>query len=135
LKKLTATERKLVEQHPGVLKTTTSHIVFSPEFKLRCMDLYEKGLSAKGIFIDQGFNYTFLYETFFEDNLKRWRKLYKAKGKNAFFKENRGRSKNLGRPPKLSIDDLSNEELKHFILVQAEVINQLKKKKALAKKN
>ena len=54
-------------------------------------------------------------------------------GKEAFFVENRG-SSTTGRPKKENLDELTYQELQAIIEIQRGVIEELKKKRALAKK-
>jgi hypothetical protein len=58
---------------------------------------------------------------------------YFAHGKESFDIEKRGSSK-IGRPKKEKLDKLSYEELQGIIKIQRGGIEELKKKRALAKK-
>lgn len=134
MKKLTKQQRQEFEKNPNVLKTTASHVVFKPEFKLAATKLYEEGMSPREIFARHGLDFDFLNEWYFSSNLKRWRQIYrKKKGEGVFTAERRGKN-STGRPKKISVKDLSKNDLEALVNIQARIIEELKKRKALAKK-
>ena len=53
-------------------------------------------------------------------------------GKKSFFEEKRGKG-SIGRPRKTNLDELTYEELQALVDIQHEVIESLKKKRALVK--
>lgn len=134
MKKLTKQQRHEFEKNPNVLKTTTSHVVFKPEFKLIAAKLYEEGVSPKEVFARYGLDFNFLNEWYFSSNLKRWRNLSRNKnGDDAFTIERRGK-KTTGRPKKINVKDLSKSDLEALVNIQGRIIDELKKRKALARK-
>lgn len=136
MRKLTTTQRKLLLSNPNVLKTTTSHVVYKPSFKIKALKLNDDGVSPKEIFLEHGLNFDFFNEDYFRTCIKRWKRITRLKGQKGFMKELRGSSTGGGgRPQKeKDIKSLSLKELQTLAQVQYEVIEELKKRKALAKK-
>lgn len=115
----------------NVQKITENHLVFTSEFKIKAVEFYLKGMSADEIFISHGFDANFFEKDYFRSNLRRWKVKYEKEGKNSLKEETRG---NTGRPKSVDIDSYSLEDLKAIVFIQDEIIEELKKKKALAKK-
>lgn len=131
MRKLTSLQKKVLEKSPHVLRTTDSHVIYSAEFKLLAIKRYDEGFGPAEIFEEYGLKFDFFNHEYYPTNLKRWRKIFQKHGESGFSVENRGRE---GRPSRVTIDDLSLNELKALVEIQRDVIEQLKKKKALAKK-
>lgn len=136
MRKLTKIECKRLLENPNVLKTTTSHVIYKPSFKVLALKLNEEGMLAKDIFASQGLNFNFFNEHYFKTCIKRWKRIKNESGEKGLIKDNRGRSSSRrGRPRKeKDIKTLSVKELQTLVQVQYEVIEELKKRKALAKK-
>ena len=126
-RKLTSSQRKLLEKNPNILSTTEFHIVYTSEFKLKAIKFFEGGHSPAEILKKFGLDFDFITAEDCRGGIKRWRKLLKEKSKRGVLKENRGQQK-------LAIDNLSVNDLKALVKVQMGVIEELKKTKALAKK-
>lgn len=124
--------RKLLE-NPNVKKITEKHVVFTSKFKIKSVESYFKGFSAADIFTNEGINLSFFKSRYAESCLKKWKKKYSEEGKESFRVESRG-SSTIGRPKKQDLDKLTYEELQAIVEIQREVIEELKKKRALAKK-
>jgi transposase len=133
MKKLTKQQRQDFEKNPNVLKTTDSHVVFRPEFKLKAVKLCDEGMSPKEVFASHGLDFDYLNEGYFRSNIKRWRAVYRKKKEGSFSNEQRGR-KATGRPKQISVKDLSRNDLEAFVSIQARIIEELKKRRALARK-
>lgn len=124
--------RKLLE-NPNIERITEKHVVFTSNFKIKSVESYLDGLSATEIFTKAGINLNFFKPQYEKHCLKKWKKKYTEEGKESFSIENRG-SGAKGRPKRQDLDKLTYEELQAIIEIQREVIEELKKKKALAKK-
>jgi len=136
MRKLSKAECLLLKSNPNVLKTTTSHVVFKVSFKIKALKLNEEGMSAEEIFSMHGLNFDFFNEHYFRTCIKRWKKVSKLNGQRGLTQELRGRSLRGGRPRKAKdIKSLSKKDLLALAQVQYEVIEDLKKRKALAKKS
>ena len=120
-------------KNPNVLKITDDHLVFSPEFKLKAIKLYAKGLSSDHILLASDFELDWFEPEYFQKLIYKWKDLYEKHGENAFKEERRGRQA-TGRPPVPNLDDYSIDDLRAITLIQNEIIEELKKKKTLAKK-
>ena len=131
--KFSEDERKSLLSNQNVLKVTDKSICFTPEFKLEALKLYKKGQSSNSIFEDYGFDPKMFKKDYFLKTLKRWSKKVIKEGKKSLSQESRGR-KSTGRPKKQSLDELSMEEMKALLESQQEVIEELKKHHALARK-
>ena len=131
---LTDDQRRILLKNPNVQKITNSHVVYKPEFKINAVELYLKGVSPNKIFIDAGIEISFFKERYTYYKLKSWKKIYNDKGKNGLIESERGK-KATGRPKKDPLEDMSVEEMKFVIQLQAQIIDEIKKMRALAKKN
>lgn len=90
---------KLLLVNPNVAKCSAKAITYRKEFKLNAVkEYYQQGLSPNAIFQRAGFELVILGRDKPKECLKRWRKVYKAKGEQELLKENRG--KQGGRKPK-----------------------------------
>ena len=90
---------KTLLANPNVANCTPKAITYSKEFKIRAIkEYYEQGLSPIAIFSKAGFDLNVLGADKPKDCLKRWRKIYKARGEQALLTESRG--KNGGKKPK-----------------------------------
>jgi hypothetical protein len=124
--------RKLLE-NPNVLKVTEKHAVFNAKFKVKSVEANLVGLSAREIFEKAQINLSFFKPLYAQFCIKKWKKKYIEDGKDSFNIEKRG-SGSGGRPKKENLDKLTYEELQAIVEIQRGVIDELKKKKALAKK-
>lgn len=131
---LTDDQRRILSKNSNVLKVTKSHLIYKPEFKIKAVELYLKGISPDKIFIDAGIEISFFKERYTYYQLKNWKKIYNDKGKNGLIESERGK-KATGRPKKDPLDDMSVEEMKFVIQLQAQIIDEIKKMRALAKKD
>ena len=126
-------QERILLDNPNVEKITDSHVVFTGTFKIKAVALYHEGESPDAIFLKNGIDPKFFIPDFCRNCLKRWAKKQELDGKASFKKESRGHGA-TGRPTKPDLDSLSMEDLKDIIAVQEELIEILKKKKALARK-
>lgn len=124
--------RKLIE-NPNVESITESHVHFKGEFKIWAVENYLKGIHPNELFIDAGIDLSFFEEKYAYSCLKRWKKKYMIDGK-ASLKVNSTGLNATGRPAEEKHDHLSYDELLELVAIQKEIIADLKKKKALAKK-
>jgi|LauGreDrversion4_2_1035121.scaffolds.fasta_scaffold210316_1 transposase len=131
---LTDDQRRILTKNSNVLKVTKFHLVYKPEFKIKAVELYIKGISPDNIFIDAGIDISFFKERYTYYQLKNWKKIYKTKGKNGLMVSERGK-KSTGRPKKDPLDEMTIEEMKFVIQLQAQIIDEIKKMRALAKKD
>lgn len=133
MQNFTPLQKKVLLGNPNVLKITENHLVFQPEFKVKAVDFYLRGMTADEIFIAHGFDPSFFEEGYFRFNLKRWKLKYELKGKDSLLEEDRGRNA-TGRPKSIDLDEYTVEDLKAIVYIQDQIIEEVKKKKALAKK-
>ena len=134
MQELTEVQKKVLLKNPNVLKITNSHVVYTPGFKILAVELSSKGEPPTQIFMSNGIDPSFFKDPgYCHSCLKRWRKTYKVKGKDSLKEEARGR-KLKPRSDDL-LDDMDMDDLKAIIMIQQDIIQQIKKKKALIKKN
>lgn len=124
-------QKKILLENPNVLKITENHLVFIPEFKVKAVEFFLKGMSPEEIFISHGFNPAYFEKDYFRLAIKRWRLKYETDGKDSLTEETRG---STGRPKAIDIDDFTIDDLRALVFIQDEIINEIKKKRALAKK-
>jgi transposase-like protein len=124
--------RKLLE-NPNVEEITEKHIHFTPEFKIRAVELNLKGTSPEEIFQTHGFDLSLFTDRYAVYAIKRWRKKYNEEGKSSLNTSQSG-TKATGRPKKDGPEDYTKEELWNLLHLQRDMIIEIKKQKALAKK-
>ena len=124
--------RKLLE-NPNVESITESHVHFAGEFKIWAVENYLKGKRPDDLFIEAVIDLSFFEEKYASSCLKRWKKKYINEGKASLLINLTGIN-STGRPVEEKHDHLSYEELVELVAIQKEIIADLKKKKALAKK-
>lgn len=74
-------------------------ITYSKDFKLKAVKLYnQQGLTSTEIFRQEGFDLNLIGKDKPKDCLRRWNKVYRAKGERGLTIETRGRAG--GRPKK-----------------------------------
>ncbi len=133
MQNLSKSQRRSLLSNRNVLKITDSHVVFASHFKVKVAELYKDGESPEVIFTNHGIDPHLFISDFCRNCAKRWLKKYETEGAESFEEDGRG-LKATGRPRQADLDSLSNEDLKDIIAVQEELIELLKKKKALAKR-
>jgi hypothetical protein len=133
MQELSDYQRKELLLNPNVEKITEKHVVFTSKFKIKAVELYFDGKSPNNIFEDAGIKTHYFKPKYSQLCIKKWKKKYLEQGKESFSIELRGSSK-VGRPRKENLDELTYEEMRVVIEIQREVIEELKKRKALVKK-
>ena len=134
MQSFTPYQKKVLLENPNVLKITENHLVFTPEFKIKAVEFYLKGMSDEEIFTSHGFNSSFFKDDdYFRRKIQKWKLKYEEAGKHSFKEETRGKGAS-GRPKSVNLDEFSIEDLRAIVFIQDEIIEELKKKKALAKK-
>lgn len=133
MQNFTPDQKKVLLENPNVLKITENHLVFKPEFKVKAVEFYLRGMTADEIFISHGFDPSFFEDSYFRFSLKRWKLRYELKGKNSLMEEDRGKGA-TGRPKSVDLDEYTVEDLKAIVYIQDQIIEEIKKKRALAKK-
>ncbi len=126
---------KALEGNLWVERLTDSQIIYTYKFKIEAVEEYLRGNSPDEIFKEAGIPVKLLVKEYARNCLKRWVKQYKEHGLEALKEDKRGTAKGplKGRPKKID-DDLTYEELKAIVQIQTEVIETLKKRRALAQK-
>lgn len=81
-----------LSKNKNVLRCSDKSITYHYDFKVAAIKQYQnEGLSATQIFKQAGFNMDTIGRDAPVDNLKRWRKVFNAKGINGLSTEARGR--------------------------------------------
>lgn len=119
--------RSELENNPNVSKVGKT-IQYTPEFKIKAVELKIAGYSNREIFDSNGLPYRPDKATSY---LTKWKDQYDLRGKDSFFKETRGRNINgkTGKPKKEK--ELTNEEK---VLIQEKLIEVLRKENEELKK-
>lgn len=126
---------KALEGNKWVERVTDSQIIYTYKFKIESVEQYLRGIPPKKIFEDAGVPLHFLKKDYAPYCLKKWVKKYKEHGLEALKEDKRGTAKgpSKGRPKK-NKDKLTYEELEAIVQIQTEVIETLKKRRALAQR-
>ena len=130
--KLSVDQKESLLKNKNVEKITDMHVVFTSTFKLIAIEDYLKGKSPDLIFQGNGIEPSWFIKDYCRSLVKKWKKKYFKEGKKSFFEEKRGKG-SIGRPRKTNLDELTYEELQALVDIQHEVIESLKKKRALVK--
>ena len=133
MQNFTPKQKAVLLENPNVLKITENHLVFKPEFKVKAVEFHLKGMTADEILIAHGFDSSFFEKNYFRLILKSWKLRYELKGKDSFLEEDRGKGA-TGRPKSVNLDEYTLDDLKAIVYIQDQIIEEIKKKKALAKK-
>jgi len=133
MQNLTKNQKKTLLSNPNVLKLLEKQVIFKPEFKVRAVELLLEGLPPNEIFLSHDLDPNFFVHEYCRNLTRKWRDKYLLIGKESLLVETRGRGQ-LGKKSKESLDNMCEDDLKSIIAAQNEVIEQLKKTKALARK-
>lgn len=133
MQNLSLKQQKELLLNPNVQKLTDKHVVFKSKFKIKAIKQYFNGKSPNEIFSDAGIDLSSFSEDYCRNCLKRWLKKHRDGGFDALKSDMRGKGA-TGRPKSENLNNLSYEELEAIVKMQKEVIDELKKRKALAKK-
>ena len=130
--------KEIIERLEGCLwveKITDKQISYTSKFKIEAVEQFLRGISANSIFEGAGLPVDLFPNTYAAHCLKRWAKLYKDHGLEALKHDKRGTIKSVTRGrPKENKDKLTYEELEAVVKIQSEIIETLKKRRALAQK-
>ena len=126
-------QRQALLENPNVKDVTDQQILYHSTFKIKAVEVYLKGKHPDEIFRDAGIDPLLFEDRYCYFCLKRWKKKYKDKGRDSLKLDERGHG-STGRPKNENLDNLTYEELQVIVQIQREVIEELKKKRALAKK-
>ena len=133
MQNLTDYQRRLLIKNPNVEKITEKHVVYKSKFKIKAIEKYLNGWRPDEIFEDAGIDPSYFINGYCQSCIKRWKKKYFEEGKESLKKSQTGR-KATGRPKSINTEEMTVEELKAMVEIQHEVIDMLKKNRALAKK-
>lgn len=133
MKTLSEKERRALLKNPNVKKITEKHVVYTSKFKIHALEAYLNGKSPNQIFLDAGIDPDVFVTRYCQSCLKRWKKKCQEEGLESLREDKRG-SGSTGRPKDESLNELTYEELLAVVEIQKEVILDLKKRNALAKK-
>ena len=133
--KLTKQILKKLQGNKWVERFTDSQIIYTYKFKIEAVESYLRGVSSEEIFKDAEIPLELLKKTYARDCLKRWVKKFHNQGIDSLKEDGRGATKGpgQGRPSKRR-KKLTYEELEAIVQIQTEVIETLKKKRALAQR-
>lgn len=126
---------KALKGNRWIEKITESQIIYTYKFKIESVESYLRGVPPEDIFREAGIPLDLLKKNYARNCLKRWVKQFKEHGLEALKEDKRGTTKGpgKGRPRDLS-RKLTYEELQAIVQVQTEVIDTLKKRRALAQR-
>lgn len=126
---------KALQGNRWVERTTDSQIIYTYKFKLEAVESYLRGVSPEDIFRDAGIPLALLKTNYARGCLKRWVKQHKQEGIDALKQDKRGTLKGPGKGrPRKHANKLTYEELEAIVRIQTEVIETLKKRRALAQR-
>jgi transposase-like protein len=124
-------DKKRLLSSRWVEKVTTSHVVFTAQFKIKAVMLNFEGVPPSDIFVKFGIDISLFHENFTRKCLERWRKIYRTHGEDGFKTERRGVG-SKGRPKKIKINPNDKDALIERIAYLEEENEFLKKLHALA---
>lgn len=107
---LTPKAQKALLDSGWVQKITKSHVVFTPEFKIKSVQLNLEGLNPSDIFASLGVDPAIFHEELPKKSISRWKKIYLENGEEGLKHEKRGKGA-TGRPKrKFDRTDLKSME-------------------------
>ncbi len=123
-----------------VQKITGSHVVFTPDFKIKAVKLNLEGLSPSDIFSSLGVDPSLFHKELPKKSIGRWKKIYLKEGEAGFKDEKRGKGSS-GRPKrKFDSSDLkslqeriAHLEAENFILKKLRALEEEYAKKKRSK--
>lgn len=133
MNRFSAQQRVRILSNPNVQSLSESTISFKPAFKIKAVKQYLAGKSPIQIFMEADLPVEYFKDDYCRCCIKKWVKKYEAEGEESLKLDLRG-SGNSGRPKGERLEELTYDELLALVEIQKEVIEDLKKKKALAKK-
>ena len=98
---------KILSQNPNVVRCSEKSISYRKDFKILAIKKYFEGLPPPEIFKQARFDLELIGQDTPRQCLKRWRKIFKAKGEHGLIIDSRGK-KASGRPKELA--SLSDKE-------------------------
>lgn len=103
----TAEEIATLSRSRYVTKCSEKAVTYSTAFKLHAVKRYSEGLPPSQIFEEAGLGSPLLSKNIADWCLKRWRKVYAAKGEVGLFEEARGKKSGIGkgRPKTKGVSD------------------------------
>jgi len=134
MNQLTDYQRRKLLENPNVESITESHVHFKGDFKVWAVDNYLKGKRPDDLFTEAGIDLSFFEEKYAYSCLKRWKKKYMNEGKSSLREISTGKNAK-GRPKIETLEDLSKEQLIELVQMQRDMMDEIKKLRALAKKN
>lgn len=133
MQELSDYQKEVLLENPNVKKITEKHVIYKSKFKIQAVEKYIKGVHPDVIFQHADIDPNYFITGYCQSCIKRWKKKFLDKGK-ASLKTSETGKKATGRPTKINTDEMTLEELKAMVEIQHEVIEMLKKNRALAKK-
>jgi hypothetical protein len=133
MQELSDYQRRLLLKSPNVEKITEKHVVYKSKFKIKAVEKYLNGWKPTEIFEDAGIDPGYFINGYCRSCVKRWKKKYFEEGKEALKISQTGKNA-TGRPKSINTEEMTIDELKAMVEIQHEVIDMLKKNRALAKK-
>lgn len=120
-------------KNPNVESITNFQVHYTANFKIKAVEASLIGISPEKHFIENGIDPSWFISGYCASCLKRWKNKYQSEGRESLKVSLTGKNA-TGRPRYENIKELSYDELNFLVELQKEVIEDLKKQKALAKK-
>lgn len=133
MQELSDYQRGILLKNPNIKKITEKHVIYRPKFKIQAVEKYIKGVHPDDIFQNSEIDPSFFITGYCQSCIKRWKKKYHDNGKDSLKVSQTGKLA-TGRPKGINTEEMTLEELKAMVEIQHEVIETLKKNRALAKK-
>jgi len=136
MEQISEQRRSRMLKNPNIARVTKKQIIFTQEFRTTFVRMRDEGFNTVDILIRSGFRASDFEPGYFNDCVFRWRnqekRLVQGNSKQA---KKRGRPKGSKEKNFQTLENLTPNDLKSIILVQEEMIKELKKLDALTKKN
>lgn len=105
-----------LRQNPNVANCSERSILYHKKFKVLAIEKYLQGMPPSWIFKEAGFNLAIIGCSIPEECLKRWRRIFKKKGKAGLTADGRKGNNPHGRPK--GIENLSDKEKIKYLETQ-----------------
>jgi hypothetical protein len=133
MRNLSSDQKNQLLTSKSVTSVTESQVIYSVEFKKMAIKLRNAGMHPHEIFIEGDLNFDFIDLPYMRKTIDRWCDLYEEYGDDYFKIETRGKNKQKKFKDE-DLDGWTDEDLKTLVLVYEQMVEDLGKKKASAKK-
>lgn len=127
--------REILLKNRYVERVTEKQIIYKSDFKVAAVEQYQRGIAPSEILEGAGIPLRYFRSQYARDLLRDWLDKTRSQGIDSLKTSMRGKSASASRGrPRKHFSKMTYTDLEALVEVQARIIEDLKKKRALAKK-